>query len=123
MGYAVCDKGANSDESTDYPEYAHAVAQEVVEKETLGVLICGSANGVSMAANKHAGVRSAIAWNPELASMSRNHNDANILALPARYIGVNDAEAILKAFLEAEFEGGRHARRVDKINKKKQETC
>ena len=115
-GYEVDDKGTYSLESTDYPDYAHALAQEIEEhKDLLGVLICGSANGVNMAANKHAGVRAAIAWKAELATLARTHNDANVLSLPARFISKEEAEEILTAFLEAEFEGGRHARRVDKI--------
>lgn len=119
LGYQVSDKGTYSDESTDYPDYAHALANEIEQdKNSLGVLICGSANGVSMAANKHAGVRSAIAWTPELAHLARTHNDANVLSLPARFISLEEAEEILKAFLSATFEGGRHARRVNKIDNK-----
>ncbi len=116
-GYELIDKGTSSLESTDYPDYAHALAQEIEEeKGLLGVLICGSANGVNMAANKHAGVRAAIAWNAEVASLARTHNDANVLSLPARFITEEQAEEIVEAFLAAEFEGGRHARRVDKID-------
>jgi len=117
QGWAVVDKGTNSEESTDYPEYAHALASDLQTKETQkGILICGSANGVSMSANKHAGIRAAIAWNRELAELARKHNDANVLSLPARFISTEDAEEILEAFLNTEFEGGRHQRRVDKIN-------
>ena len=98
LGYQVSDKGTDSEESTDYPDYAHALANEIEQnKDNLGVLICGSANGVSMAANKHAGVRSAIAWTPELASLARTHNDANVLSLPARFISMKEAEEILEA--------------------------
>lgn len=121
IGYEILDKGTYSNESTDYPDYAHALAQALKEGEAArGVLICGSANGVSMAANKHEGVRAAIAWNPELASLARQHNDANVLSLPARYISSEEAEMILEAFLEEEFEGGRHARRVGKIDKQEE---
>ncbi len=121
-GYVVIDKGTHSKESTDYPDHAHALANAIESKEeNFGVLICGSANGVSMAANKHAGVRSAIAWTPELARLARTHNDANVLSLPARFITMEEAESILEAFLSAEFEGGRHARRVNKIDKKEVE--
>jgi ribose 5-phosphate isomerase B len=116
-GFEVIDKGTSSIESTDYPDYAHAVAKEIEEQHgLLGVLICGSANGVNMAANKHAGVRAAIAWEPEIAALARTHNNANVLSLPARFITTEKAEDILDAFLEADFEGGRHARRVDKID-------
>lgn len=122
QGYQVSDKGTHSEESTDYPDYAHALANEVVsDEDSLGVLICGSANGVSMAANKHAGIRAAIAWNPELASLARTHNDANVLSLPARFVSLDEAEEILQAFLSAKFEGGRHARRVNKIDNKEVE--
>lgn len=120
QGYNVKDEGTHSEESTDYPDYAHLVAKDIINKEgDLGVLLCGSANGVSMAANKHRGVRAAIAWNAELATLARTHNDANVLSIPARYISNAEAKEILMAFLEADFEGGRHSRRVDKIDLKK----
>jgi ribose 5-phosphate isomerase B len=111
------DKGCYSPDSVDYPDFAHAVARSIEDKETeLGILICGSGNGISIAANKHAGIRAAIAWKPELASLARQHNDANILSLPARFISESEAIEIVKAFLEASFEGGRHQTRVDKIS-------
>ena len=111
------DKGCYSPDSVDYPDFAHAVARSIEDKETeLGILICGSGNGISIAANKHAGIRAAIAWKPELASRARQHNDANILSLPARFISESEAIEIVKAFLEASFEGGRHQTRVDKIS-------
>jgi ribose 5-phosphate isomerase B len=111
------DKGCYSPDSVDYPDFAHAVARSIEDKETeLGILICGSGNGISIAANKHAGIRAAIAWKPELASLARQHNDANILSLPARFISELEAIEIVKAFLEASFEGGRHQARVDKIS-------
>jgi ribose 5-phosphate isomerase B len=111
------DKGCYSPDSVDYPDLAHAVARSIEDKETeLGILICGSGNGISIAANKHAGIRAAIAWKPELASLARQHNDANILSLPARFISELEAIEIVKAFLEASFEGGRHQARVDKIS-------
>lgn len=111
------DKGCYSADSVDYPDFAHAVARSIEDKETeLGILICGSGNGISIAANKHAGIRAAIAWKPELASLARQHNDANILSLPARFISELEAIEIVKAFLEASFEGGRHQARVDKIS-------
>lgn len=112
----LIDKGTFSDESTDYPDFAHAVADAVVkEPDAFGILICGSANGVAMAANKHAAIRCAICWNEEIAALARLHNDANIIALPARFVASEEAFRILKTFLNTEFEGGRHARRVEKI--------
>lgn len=110
------DKGTYSTDSTDYPDYAHAVARGILDHEALyGILICGSANGVSIAANRHHHVRAAIAWTPELARLARQHNDANILSLPARFISESEAIEITKAYLETDFEGGRHKKRVDKI--------
>ncbi|MCC6911569.1 MAG: ribose 5-phosphate isomerase B [Flavobacteriales bacterium] len=118
-GHLVTDKGTHVKDSVDYPDYAHAVAQGVaMEPGALGVLICGSGNGVNITANKHSGIRSAMAWEPTLATLARTHNDANVLALPARYITVEQAISILDAFLAASFEGGRHARRVEKIEAK-----
>ena len=115
-GYSVKDFGTYSNESTDYADYVHPVADAVENKEfSLGIIICGSANGVSMTANKHQGIRAALCWIPEIASLARQHNDANILALPARYVSTEEAEAICDAFFGSEFEGGRHSRRVDKI--------
>ena len=115
-GYGVHDVGAVSEESTDYPSYAHAVAQAIENGSVEhGILICGSGNGVNMVANKHHGVRSALVWNEEVARLARAHNNANVLALPARFVQENEAERIVDAFLEARFEGGRHQRRVDKI--------
>ena len=111
------DFGAYSTDSVDYPDFAHPVALAVESGEyDLGILICGSANGVAMAANKHQGVRAAICWTVELAVLARTHNDANVLCLPARFISEADAKAITDAFLQTEFEGGRHANRVDKIS-------
>ena len=115
-GYETKDFGTYSTESTDYPDFAHPVA-EAVEKNQfeMGILICGSANGVAMAANKHNGVRAAVCWLEEVASLSRLHNNANILCLPARFISYQDAENITDRFLHESFEGGRHQRRVNKI--------
>lgn len=116
-GYEVDDLGAYSAESVDYPDFAHPVAEQVESgKADLGILICGSANGVAMAANKHEKIRAAIAWKKELAELARSHNDANIICLPARYISVAEAKEIVDAFLDTPFEGGRHQRRVDKIS-------
>jgi ribose 5-phosphate isomerase B len=115
-GYQVKDFGCYSEDSIDYPDYAHPVANEVEQHEAdLGVLICGSGNGISMTANKHQGIRCALCWTPEIASLARQHNDANILSLPARFISEELAIDILHAFLSAQFEGGRHATRVGKI--------
>ena len=115
-GHQVKDFGCYSEDSIDYPDYAHPVANEVEQQAAnLGVLICGSGNGISMTANKHQGIRCALCWNPEIASLARQHNDANILSLPARFISEELAIEILHAFLSAEFEGGRHATRVGKI--------
>ena len=117
LGYEVLDKGTYSLDSVDYPDFAHQVAQAVEDEEVaFGILICGSANGVSMAANKHQGVRAAIAWLPEIAALAKQHNDANVLSLPARFISEEVAKEIVNAYLDAEFEGGRHQRRVDKIS-------
>ena len=111
------DFGTYSTDSVDYPDFAHPVALAVESGEyDLGILICGSANGVAMAANKHQGVRAAICWTVELAVLARTHNDANVLCLPARFISEVDAQAIADAFLQTEFEGGRHANRVHKIS-------
>ncbi len=114
--YTVDDIGAHSEDSVDYPDFAHNLADKVESGEAdLGILICGSGNGVSMAANKHKGIRAALAWLPEIASLARQHNNANVLSLPARFITDDQAKEIVFAYLNAEFEGGRHAKRVDKI--------
>ncbi len=114
-GYMLWDLGPESADSVDYPDYAHTVAMNVSNFGTTGILICGSANGVAITANKHQKIRAAIAWTPELASLSRAHNNANILCLPARFINEETAIAAVDAFLSTEFEGGRHERRVEKI--------
>lgn len=113
---SVEDKGTFSSESTDYPDYAHFVAKSVENKENaLGILICGSANGVCMTANKHESIRAAIAWRPDIAGLARAHNDANIVCIPARFVSETDAQGIVSTFLGAVFEGGRHQKRVEKI--------
>ncbi len=110
------DFGTYSSDSVDYPDFAHPVASAVESGEfDFGVLVCGSANGVAITANKHQGIRAAICWNEELASLARKHNNANIVCIPARFISIEEAEKIVKTFLETEFEGGRHANRVNKI--------
>lgn len=119
MGYEVQDLGTNSAASTDYPDYAHALASEVEGgKAKRGVLLCGTGLGMAYAANRHAHVRAAVAWTPEIAELARKHNDANVLAMPARFVSESDAEAILDKFLNTPFEGGRHQPRVDKIELK-----
>ncbi|NOS90966.1 MAG: ribose 5-phosphate isomerase B [Cyclobacteriaceae bacterium] len=116
-GYSVKDFGTYSSDSADYPDFAHPVASGVEKKEfDLGVLICGSANGVAMTANKHQGIRAAICWKEELAELARTHNNANVLCIPARHVSIELAEKILDKFLHSAFEGGRHAKRVDKIS-------
>lgn len=120
QGIAVSDAGTRSMESVDYPDYAHAVADGVTGGlADLGILICGSGNGVNMTANKHKGIRSALAWNTEIAALARQHNNANVLALPARFVTTEEAFAITDAFLASSFEGGRHQRRSEKIESTK----
>ena len=116
QGYNLIDFGCPSEESIDYPDYAHPVAEYVEKNKVLGVLICGSGNGISMSANKHQGIRSAICWTEELAALARQHNDANILTLPARFISMEDGIKIANTFFSSSFEGGRHERRVNKIS-------
>jgi ribose 5-phosphate isomerase B len=116
MGWKVDDKGTYSLESVDYPDFAHPVATMVEDgKAAAGILVCGSGNGVCMAANKHKGIRAALCWTDELASLARQHNNANIICLPARFVPINEAERMVKLFLGTAFEGGRHERRVEKI--------
>lgn len=115
-GYEMKDFGCYSEESIDYPDFGHPVAAMVEENEgMLGILICGSGNGINMTANKHQGVRSALCWKNELAQLARLHNDANIIALPARFITEAEGLEMIDIFLSTEFEGGRHAGRVNKI--------
>jgi len=115
-GYTVKDFGTNGPDSVDYPDYVHPLATAVEKGEfPLGIVICGSGNGVNLTVNKHQGIRSALCWTPELAKMARLHNDANILALSSRYVDEDVSIACVKAFLENEFEGGRHQKRVDKV--------
>ncbi len=116
-GHNVKDFGPFSSDSVDYPDFAHPVALSVKAGESkLGILICGSGNGVCMSANKHESIRAALCWNKELAQLARQHNDANILCIPARFIGKRTAAEIVKLFLTTDFEGGRHANRVKKIS-------
>jgi ribose 5-phosphate isomerase B len=116
QGCEVKDFGPFSTDSVDYPDFAHPVAESVEQREfDFGILICGSGNGVAMTANKHKGIRAALCWTPELAKLSREHNNANILCLPSRFISIEDAKLSVEAFLKTPFEGGRHNNRVDKI--------
>jgi ribose 5-phosphate isomerase B len=115
-GFEIIDFGANSEDSVDYPDYSHAVANSVEKKETdLGILICGSGNGVAMAANKHQQIRCALCWNEEIAKLARTHNNANIIAIPARFVDIELAKKMTDVFLNTQFEGGRHENRVNKI--------
>jgi ribose 5-phosphate isomerase B len=115
-GFQVTDFGTHSSDSTDYPDFAHPVANAVERGEVAcGILVCGSANGVAITANKHQDIRAAICWLPEIASLARRHNDANVICLPARFVSVKEAEEMVDTFLSTAFEGGRHATRVGKI--------
>ncbi len=117
LGYQVKDFGPFSDASVDYPDFVHPVASAVESGAAdLGILICGSGNGVAMTANKHQDIRAALCWNEELAALARQHNNANIICLPARFIDYPLAEKCAVTFLTTKFEGGRHGRRVDKIS-------
>ena len=116
LGYEVEDIGTHSPASTDYPDFAHPLAGKVERGEAArGVLLCGTGLGMSYAANRHPGVRAAVSWTPEIAQLARQHNDANVLVLPARFVSEEDAAAILTTFLQTPFEGGRHQKRVAKI--------
>jgi ribose 5-phosphate isomerase B len=113
----VKDEGCFSPERADYPDYGHAVAKAVLNRSVdFGILMCGSGNGINMSANKHHGIRAALCWNSEIAALARQHNDANILVLPARYISTEEAEKCTDVFMSEKFEGGRHQARVDKID-------
>ena len=118
-GYVVENLGDNSGESVDYPDIIHPLAKEISEnKDKLGIIMCGTGNGVSMVANKYEGVRAGLCWSKEIAELIRKHNDANVLSLPARFISTKEALEIVQVFLETDFEdGGRHERRVEKIDK------
>lgn len=117
QGHKVQDFGTDSAESVDYPDFVHPVADAVEGKKVkLGVLICGSGNGVAITANKHQKIRAAICWNIELAALARQHNNANIVCIPARFISKRKALSVVDTFMASKFEGGRHARRVRKIS-------
>lgn len=117
QGHKVLNKGCFSEDRADYPDYAHEVANSVLVKEAQwGILLCGSGNGIAMSANKHKGIRAALCWNSEIAGLARQHNDANILVLPARFMDKDEAFACIKVFSTTVFEGGRHLDRVKKID-------
>lgn len=117
LNHNVNDKGCYSTERADYPDYGHAVANAVLNKEVeFGILMCGSGNGINMSANKHKGIRAALCWNSEIAALARQHNDANVLVLPARYISEQEAKKCVDVFLSEKFEGGRHQARIGKID-------
>lgn len=116
-GIDVINHGTDSTESVDYSDFIHPVAEDVqMKKVDLGIIICGSGNGANMTANKHAGVRSALCWTKEIAALAKEHNNANILSIPARFTSLPQAVDIVKTFINTKFEGGRHKRRVDKID-------
>ncbi|MEM9895748.1 MAG: ribose 5-phosphate isomerase B [Bacteroidota bacterium] len=115
--HVVQDFGPGSDESVDYPDHVHPLAKSIENEENeMGILICGSGNGVAITANKHQNIRAALCWNSELAALARQHNNANVLCLAARFLAYDYAEQLTKVFLETSFEGGRHARRIAKIS-------
>ena len=116
-GHELKDFGPFSADSVDYPDFAHPLSQSVAEGECdAGILICGSGNGVAITANKHQDIRAALCWNEELAALARQHNNANVLCLPSRFVAYELAEKMAVTFMNTEFEGGRHGRRVDKIS-------
>jgi ribose 5-phosphate isomerase B len=116
-GFQVKDFGTNGPASVDYPDFAHPTAQSVASGEAaFGILVCGSANGVAITANKHAEIRAGLCWNTEVASLVRQHNDANIICIPARFVDIQTAISMVEIFMATAFEGGRHANRVAKIS-------
>jgi ribose 5-phosphate isomerase B len=115
-GHKVLNHGTDSEDSVDYPDFIHPVAQDVsLKKAGLGIIICGSGNGASMTANKYQDIRSALCWSKEIVALARQHNNANILSLPARFISIPQAIAMVEVYISTDFEGGRHQNRIDKI--------
>src|SRR5690554_1305910 len=115
-GHQIINYGTDAEDSVDYPDFVHPVAEDVASKKSdFGIIVCGSGNGANMTANKHQKVRSALCWTKEIAELARQHNDANILSIPARYTSKQQAIGMVKVFLETKFEGGRHQNRVEKI--------
>ncbi|MCX7986503.1 MAG: ribose 5-phosphate isomerase B [Bacteroidales bacterium] len=116
QGYEIVDYGTYSEESADYPDYAHKLADSVENKLVdIGISLCGSGNGINMTVNKHQGIRAALCWNTEISRLARAHNDANICSLPARFITLEEAKQIVDIFLHTTFDGGRHLNRINKI--------
>ena len=117
QGHTVTNHGTDDEDSMDYPDTIHPVAEDVSnQKSDIGIIICGSGNGANMTANKHKNIRSALCWNSHIATLARQHNNANILSLPARFISLDEAKEIVDHFLSTDFEGGRHQRRIEKID-------
>ncbi|MFM2395026.1 MAG: hypothetical protein RLZZ546_3009 [Bacteroidota bacterium] len=117
LGHKVSDAGAHSEDSVDYPDFAHPVAKDVESKQAdFGILICGSGNGVSITANKHQNIRAALCWKEEIAKLARSHNNANIICIPARFVSMKLAIKMTDVFINEKFEGGRHLKRVKKIS-------
>ena len=115
-GFKIIDKGTNTYNSVDYPDFIHPVSREIEEnKSSMGIIICGSGNGAAMTANKRKTIRAALCWNKEISKLAREHNDANILSIPSRFISNAEAIGIVETFLKTDFEGGRHQRRIEKI--------
>ena len=115
-GFKINNKGTNSDKSVDYPDFIHPVSKEVEENEAdIGIIICGSGNGAAMTANKRKNIRAALCWNKEISKLARQHNDANILSIPSRFVSTSEVIDIVDAFIKTNFEGGRHRRRIEKI--------
>jgi ribose 5-phosphate isomerase B len=115
-GHSVINHGTDSSDSVDYPDFGHPVALDVVKGNAdFGIVICGSGNGINMTVNKHQGIRAALCWTKEIAELARQHNDANIISIPARYTAIKQAVEMVEVFLKTDFEGGRHQNRVDKI--------
>ena len=117
QGHTITNHGTDDEDSMDYPDTIHPVAEDVSnQKSDIGIIICGSGNGANMTANKHKSIRSALCWNSHIATLARQHNNANILSLPARFISLDEAKEIVDNFLSTDFEGGRHQRRIEKID-------
>ncbi len=116
QGHEIFNHGTDTFDSVDYPDFGHPVAMDVEnQKADFGIVICGSGNGINMTVNKHQGIRSALCWTKEIAALARQHNDANIISIPARFTSIQQAVEMVDTFLNTDFEGGRHANRVDKI--------
>ena len=115
-GFTTNDKGTNTNESVDYPDFIHPVSKEIEgKKSNMGIIICGSGNGAAMTANKRKNIRAALCWSKEISKLARQHNDANILSIPSRFVSHNEAIEIVDVFINTEFEGGRHQKRIEKI--------